>query len=253
MPRMPFVNGKHKRVHKRVRLAPASVPEREVLMIAQEFLRPLNQGLELIGSATKFNDYVQSVYIPVMTPLLAKSTQDRYRSILNVYLLPTFGDLCLRDLSRLAIQRYFTGPSLAKLSHESRDKIRDVLSSVLRSAVEYGLLVSNPAEGVRLPPERVGHRRSKPYVTPAQFNELLSRIPEPYATMVFVAIYTGLRVSELCALRWNDIGESTITIDERFCRGDWGAPKSDASNTTIAVNRSGHRPYLPTQSCNHRS
>ena len=24
---------------------------------------------------------------------------------------------------------------------------------------------------------------------------------------------------------------------ERFCRGDWGAPKSDASNTTIAVNR----------------
>jgi hypothetical protein len=27
-----------------------------------------------------------------------------------------------------------------------------------------------------------------------------------------------------------------ITIDERFCRGDWGAPKSDASNATIAVN-----------------
>ena len=55
--------------------------------------------------------------------------------------------------------------------------------------------------------------------------------------MVFVAIYTGLRVSELAGLRWNDVHENGITIDERFCRGDWGAPKSDASNTTIAANR----------------
>jgi hypothetical protein len=26
-----------------------------------------------------------------------------------------------------------------------------------------------------------------------------------------------------------------ISIDERFCRGDWGAPKSDASNATIGI------------------
>jgi len=55
--------------------------------------------------------------------------------------------------------------------------------------------------------------------------------------MVYVAIYTGLRVSELAGLRWNDLSENSITIDERFCRGDWGAPKSDASNATIGVNR----------------
>jgi integrase len=45
-----------------------------------------------------------------------------------------------------------------------------------------------------------------------------------------------LRISELIALRWSDIHEQSITIDERFCRGDWAAPKSDASNTTIPVN-----------------
>ena len=54
--------------------------------------------------------------------------------------------------------------------------------------------------------------------------------------MVFVAIYTGLRVSELAALRWNDVHEDEITVDERFCLGDWGAPKSDASNATISIN-----------------
>ena len=56
--------------------------------------------------------------------------------------------------------------------------------------------------------------------------------------MAYVAIFTGLRVSELGGLRWNDLGENTITIDERYCRGDWGAPKSESSNTTIQVNRS---------------
>ena len=232
-----FTGGKYRRVHKRVRLAPATMPEREALKVAQEHLNPLNQGLESIGSATNFQHYVQTTYCPVIMPLMAKSTQDRYRSVLDLHLLPAFGKLCLRDLTRLNVQRYVSDLSSSKLSHESRDKIRDVLSSVLRSAVEFGLLAKNPVEGVRLPAERAGKRRSKPYVTPELFDELLSRIPEPYASMVFLAIYTGLRVSEVVGLRWNDLHDSAITIDERFCRGDWGAPKSDASNTTIAVNR----------------
>jgi len=54
--------------------------------------------------------------------------------------------------------------------------------------------------------------------------------------MVYVAVYTGLRVSELIGLRWGDIHEHAVTIDEQYCRGDWGEPKSDASNTTIPVN-----------------
>jgi len=232
-----FTGGKYKRVHKRVRLAPATMPEREALKVAQEHLSPLNQGLESIGSATNFQHYVQTTYGPVMMPLMARSTQDRYWSVLDKYLLPAFGKLCLRDLTRLSVQRYVSELSTSKLSHESRDKIRDVLSSVLRSAVEFGLLARNPVEGVRLPAERAGKRRSKPYVTPSQFDQLLLSIPEPYSSMVFVAIYTGLRVSEVIGLRWNDLHESAITIDERCCRGDWGAPKSDASNTTIAVNR----------------
>jgi integrase len=37
-------------------------------------------------------------------------------------------------------------------------------------------------------------------------------------------------------LRWHDIHADSITIDERYCRGEWGAPKSDASNATIPVN-----------------
>jgi site-specific recombinase XerD len=135
-----------------------------------------------------------------------------------------------------SVQRYFSNMATSPLARESRDKVRDVLSSVLRSAVEYGFLLSNPVDNVRMPAERRGKKRNKPYLTVQQFDKLVKLIPEPYATMVYVAIYTGLRVSELAGLRWEDIHEDSITIDERYCRADWGAPKSDCSNATIAVN-----------------
>jgi integrase len=168
---------------------------------------------------------VNDTYIPVVLPLMATSTQSRYRGIINNYLLPAFGQLCLRDLETLVLQRYFSAMTASKLAHESRDKIRDVMSSILGSAVRYQLLVKNPMEGVQLPPNRVGKCVAKPTITSRQFEELLARIPEPYSTMVHVAVYSGLRVSELIGLRWNDVGYDWLMVDERCCRGDWSTPK----------------------------
>ena len=232
-----FQEGRRTRQRKRIKLAPANMPEREVKKIAAEHLRPMNQGLVSIGSATNFTEFVDNVYRPVSLPKMASSTQDRYEGIIDNYLKPQFGGLCLRDISVLTVDRYISGLGKTKLSHESMDKIRDVLSSVLASAVRYELLMKNPVEGIRLPKPKPG-KRCKPFISPEQFTALVNQIAEPYASMVYVAVYTGLRVSELVGLKWGDIGASSIRIDERYCRGDWGTPKSEASNTTIPVNGS---------------
>jgi integrase len=231
------VNGKRTRKRKRTKLAPAEMPQREVLKIAAETLRPLNQGIVTIGSATKFDDYVESEYKLAILPTFTMQTQARSEGIFRNYLSPEFGQLALRELTPLRIQKYFSGMAKSPLSHESKDKIRDVLSSILGSAKDYGLIVTNPVEGVRLPRNTKG-RRSKPYITPEQFQALLQLVPEPSATMSYVAVYTGLRASELTGLRWKNVHADSITIDERCIRGEWGAPKSPASNATIAVNRS---------------
>ena len=219
-----------------------------------EYLRPLNQGLINAASATTFETFVQNVYLTTEVTLLASSTQDRNRGIVKNHLVPTFGALPLRDLTPLTLQKYISGFQIrgreesqsekseengnrASLASESVDKIRDVLSSILQSAIKYGYLITNPAEKLQVPSEKRGKRRHKPFIRPAQFAALVALIQEPYATMVYVAVYTGLRVSELIGLRWGDIHEHSITIDERYCRGDWGEPKSDASNTTIPVNQ----------------
>jgi len=231
-----FIDNQRVRRQDRIRLGPSSLPAQQIKKAADEYLRPLNQNLAGVGAALNFGTYTAETYIPIVMPLLAKSTQNRYQGVMNNYLLPAFSAMPFFDMTPMCLQRYFTGLSSSTLAHESRDKIRDVLASILQSAVEFGVLANNPAANVRLPRAKGGHK-SKPFLSPEQFRSLLALIPEPYATMLFVAIYTGLRVSELAALRWNDIHFDAITIDERFCRGDWGAPKSDASNATIGVNR----------------
>ena len=248
-----YVNGRRRRRRQRVRLAPASMSVREVQKIRTEYLRPINQSLISEGSAMPFEGYVTTVYDVVELPQLASTTQPRYRGIIRNYLIPAFGSWCLRELTNLNLQKYILGFPIEdavkdrsggragdvgkRFSWEAVDKIRDVLSSILGSAVKHGFLVKNPAEGVIVPRARRGARCQKHFLRPEQFAALIEMIPEPYATMVYTAMYTGLRVSELIALRWSDIHEQSITIDERYCRGDWAEPKSDASNATIPVNR----------------
>jgi integrase len=228
-------NGRRTRQRKRIKLAPKAMPFREVQKIAAEKLRDQNQGLITAGSATTFGDFIDSVYRPVDMPTFANSTRDRYESVINKHLLPVFKEVCLRDITALAAQRYVSGLAASTLAHESKDKIRDVLASIMNAAVRYQFIVKNPTEGLRLPPSRSG-KRIKPFISPAQFGALVEMIAEPYATMIYTAVFTGLRVSELIALKWCDIHDSAITVDERYCRGEWGAPKSEASNATIPVN-----------------
>jgi len=84
----------------------------------------------------------------------------------------------------------------------------------LQSAVKYGLLMKDPMEHVRLPCDRRGRKKHKLFIKPEGFDRLLALIAEPYATMICVALFAGLRVSELVGLRWEDVHDDAITIDE---------------------------------------
>jgi integrase len=85
--------------------------------------------------------------------------------------------------------------------------------------VRYQLLVKNPMEGEQVAPNRIGKRVAKPNIMFVKFDELPG-IPEPHSRMVYVAVYSGLRVSELIGLRWNDLGDDCLMMDERFHRVD---------------------------------
>jgi hypothetical protein len=74
------------RKRQRIKLARVDMPAREVKKIAEDILRPMNQGLELIGSAMKLCDFVTGAYIPIYLPLLSSSTQNCYKGAISKYL-----------------------------------------------------------------------------------------------------------------------------------------------------------------------
>ncbi len=226
-----WVDGKIQRKRQRIKVAPADTGAREAQRIAAELMRAQNQGLESIGSVTPFRVFVESDYKKAVLPLLAAPVQKNYSIALRSRLLPDFGDLPLRELTARRLQTYFAN---LEGGHATLAKTKDVLASVLNAAVKLGLLTKNPLSAVRLPRNK-DRGRKKPTVTYEQFEQIVNTMGEPYATMVYVCVLAALRVSELIALKWDDIGPDFIMIDERYCRGDWSQPKTEASFAPVAV------------------
>lgn len=234
--RLPEFNAAHNSiewVQRRVKLGPSTTSEKEAQRLAAEFMRPYNQGTESVGGAVPFRAYVEGDYKEAVLARYASTVRSAYTYHLKKYLLPTFGDSTLGDMKTVTLQKYFNG---LKVNRPTILKLKDVLASVLGSAVRYQLLLRNPLDGVQLPAPKAG-KRQKPYITPQQFAALLELVQEPYATMVYVCLFGGLRVSELVGLRWEDCHDGHLTIDERFSRGNWGCPKTVGSAARVGVDR----------------
>ena len=225
-------DGQRDRKLRRVPLGPAALTRAEAERLRDEYLAAINQAHVGIGGAILFRDFAR-IYERDVLPTLASTTRERTKSVLKNHLYPEFGDLMLRELTLEGLQGYFVRLQATKLSPESIDKVRDVLSAVLRTAVDYGRLSTNPVEKIRLKKRKL--TRPKPFIRVDQFYSLLELMAEPYATMVYVAVFTALRVSELAGLLWRNVHADSITIEQRYCRGDLDEPKSDASRATITV------------------
>ena len=225
-------NGHRKRKVKRIVLGPSSLTRAEAERARDDYLAGINQASVGIGGAILFRDFAR-VYERDVLPTLASTTRERSKSVLKNHLNPEFGDRMLREITLEGLQSYFASLQATTLGPESLDKIRDVLSSVLGAAVDYGRLSTNPCAKIRLKKRKL--TKPKPFIRVEQFYALVELIPEPYATMVYVAVFTALRVSELAGLLWRNVHTDSITVEQRYCRGDWDEPKSEASRATIAV------------------
>ena len=77
-------------------------------------------------------------------------------------------------------------------------------------------------------------------LTPEQCQQLIEALPDPYKTMVIVALCTGLRVSEVLALRWDhfDFLEGTLLVQQGVVNGRIGRVKTEASEDEIPLDPS---------------
>ena len=77
-----------------------------------------------------------------------------------------------------------------------------VLKHALKLAVEWELLNSNPAQGVKLPKSPQGRTR---HPSPAELKTALDAAPKWMRVPLALAAFTGMRRGELLSLRWSDV------------------------------------------------
>ena len=95
------------------------------------------------------------------------------------------------------------------MANGTKAKIRNILCSLFRHACRWELADRNPITHVR----QATQRAKQPVIlSNDEITPLLDELQEPACIAVYVALATGLRVSELLALQWEDIDFSNNTI-----------------------------------------
>jgi len=129
----------------------------------------------------------------------AHSTRLRYRCQIRKWILPRWGSVGLRDVHTVDVKHWLCRLTLAR---PTRSSIRNLLHVLFNHAVEYEWLASNPITLVR----QSGKRTRIPVILDiGQMGALLSRLAPLERTLVLLAASTGLRISELLALKWRDV------------------------------------------------
>ncbi len=147
---------------------------------------------------------------------VSEETRAAYKDALDRYAKPFFGTQPLDSIGSKMIGEYIT--HLGEIERDGKrltpNTIRKYMAPVkalFATAKADELILRNPTEGVRI--TIADTRPPKPkHLTPEQTKALLSKIPSAHADMVYVLATTGLRISELLNLRWEDITATTLTV-----------------------------------------
>ena len=174
------------------------------------------------------------------------SSHAAYLSILSTHLLPELGTLPPQEITAARISSLIREKS-ESLSPSTVCVIAAVLRHALRYAEEQG---TNAACGVNGVPHIPKNRHQDIHVlsvTEQAALENVLREDDPCDVGVLLALCTGLRVGELCGLRWGDIAEKSAFLSvrrtaQRIRKPDgngtelrFDTPKSVSSMRTIPI------------------
>jgi integrase len=174
---------------------------------------------------------------------LERATIDHYRQHLNLHIGPLLGNLKLSELSAPVV-RQFEDRVAQKVSPPTARKLLTSLSGILADAQERGLVAHNVVRELRRSRHNGGKERGKKLKagedipTPAEIKAILAAAEGRWRPFLMVAVFCGLRASELRGLRWKDVDfeKSEIRVHQRADRyNTMGPPKSAAGERAVPM------------------
>ena len=127
----------------------------------------------------------------------------RYREMLDRYILESLGHIQLQKLTTERIETFYSQLSEKGLAPRTIRMVNAVLHSALQYAVKKKKVAKNVCDGIDLP--RVTRHHIQP-LNKEQAQQLLQAAKgHRLEALITVALATGMRRGELLALRWSDI------------------------------------------------
>lgn len=247
------INGKQIRETATFKPPAGLTPKREQKAVddfARDFEARVKNGLVMDGRKITLKEFADRWFLEYAPQTLQPGTIEKYRQEMDK-VLPTIGHLKLTELRPPNLNSFFV--SMTKdgarrdgkpggYSKGSITKTRNVLSSILRTAVEWEVIDRNPLDKVRLQADDAAEKLK--FFTPEQTGIFLDFIEQPYTVatkghkrtddtgkeysvgdyerkrevpeqlrvLFNLAIYAGLRKGELLALEWSDIDFDNDTV-----------------------------------------
>ena len=162
------------------------------------------------------------------------STIANFSNNLKQHIVPKWGQCRLSGVRTIAVEEWLYSLPLAPAT---RSKIRNQMSAIYTHGIRHEFILTNPISKVRCSAARL---REPDVLTPQEFRSLLCHLPLREQAMVTLAGSTGLRRSEMFALRWSDICMQTmqVYVTRAIVQNKVGRVKTPASRKPVPLHSS---------------
>ncbi len=207
--------------------------EKSVRTLADKQLAPINARLARPESTQTVAAFLEHVYLPHCLEEKRPSTYKGY-SDMDKLVQPHLKDLQLRNVRTSDIDKLMRAVALQKQrAHTTHRNVKSFLSGAFRYAKRNDLINDNPVRDSVVP--RGNPMSDTAAYTLSEIQQTLAVLEEPARTAVLVAGLTGLRKSEIAALRWEDFRDDELHVQRSVWRGHVSDTKTLTSRAAVPV------------------
>ena len=193
----------------------------------------------LCGEA--FGEWAEEWWKRELTGRIKASSWQTYRNILSRHLAPALGKCRLGEITAETIGALIRKLEVQGLAGSTIRGIVRMLNSILRGAEEEGLIAQNPCRRVRIPSKEAEKQR---VLTRKEQRALQEKAREAGEIPTLLSLYTGMRLGEICGLKWEDVNWEQGTIQVRRTVQRLGSRCRDAPGECAASFRGSRRTAL---------
>lgn len=148
-----------------------------------------------------FNDWVEKWLYTYKEPDVKPTTfSTTYLRPCKNYIMPYFKNRYLIDITPLHIKEFVN--SLSDKSQSLIDKTVICLRGIFETAIDNEIVERNPCRNINVKSKA---KKEKKSTYDVESVDLLCKSEHKYGLLVHILLRMGLRCSELCGLRWEDI------------------------------------------------